>query len=94
MGNDLCMIHGGQDCARQRESHDSLDDDADLATPGERQQHRREDGDNHRPREDLAPRRCRHGARLAQQLRQNRQLRVSWADSRYGRAQSRAAETV
>ncbi len=53
VGNDLSVIDSGQDYGRECECNENLDDDADTAPPGERENHRRQHGDNHRPRQDL-----------------------------------------
>jgi hypothetical protein len=35
VGNDLGVVYAGQNCTRQRERHDNLDEDRKIATPGE-----------------------------------------------------------
>ena len=64
MGNDLRVIYRGQDRARERECYQDLDENTDIATPGERKQDCRKDRNNHRPGQDLGNTTGPHAARL------------------------------
>ena len=64
MGNHFGVIDRGEDGCRECKCHKNLDDGADIAPPGQRQQDHGQDGNDYRPGEDLQPRTCCHGARL------------------------------